>query len=177
MESLPPSAETPRGSLPAWARVADALTLAVAGLALLVGGFGGFRLHLLGQRVSVTSGSRILLAALAILLIRHALRRDDPLYLRAWGSIRRWWAADGVRVSVPVWAASRLTVLLVGFLAVGTFGYRDGGAPFKLYKNELLDLPARYDAGWYWGSPWTATSGTPRARGSRTSRSCRRCPC
>ena len=33
----------------------------------------------------------------------------------------------------------------------GMFGYRDGGAPFRLCKNEFLDLPARYDAGWYLG--------------------------
>jgi len=151
MESLPPSPDAPPRPLPGWARAADALAVAVAGLALLVAGFGGFRLHLLGQRVSVTSGSRILMAALLILLVRHAVRRDHPVYLRAWRSIGRWWDSDGVRAVVPMWAASRLAVLMVGFLAVGTFGYRDGGAPFRLYKNEFLDLPARYDAGWYLG--------------------------
>jgi len=151
MGSLPPPSDAPRGALPAWARAADALGVAVAGLAVLVAGFGGFRLHVLGSRMSVTSGSRILVVAAVILLARHAIRRDQPVHLRAWRSIARWWAADEVRAVAPVWAASRLAVLLVGFLAVGTFGYRDGGAPFRLYKNEFLDLPARHDAGWYLG--------------------------
>jgi hypothetical protein len=151
MDSQPPPSDAPRGALPAWARAADALGLAVAGLAVLVAGFGGFRLHLLGNRVSVTSGSRILLAAAVILLARHAIRRDHPIHLRVWRSIARWGAADGVRAVMPVWAASRLAVLLVGFLAVGTFGYRDRTAPFTIYNNDVLDLPARYDAGWYLG--------------------------
>jgi len=151
MGSLPPPSDAPRGALPAWARAADALGVAVAGLAVLVAGFGGFRLHVLGSRMSVTSGSRILVVAAVILLARHAIRRDQPVHLRAWRSIARWWAADEVRAVAPVWAASRVAVLLVGFLAVGTFGYRDGGAPFRLYKNEFLDLPARHDAGWYLG--------------------------
>ena len=151
MGSLPPPSDAPRGALPAWARAADALGVAVAGLAVLVVGFGGFRLHVLGSRMSVTSGSRILVVAAVILLARHAIRRDQPVHLRTWRSIARWWAADEVRAVAPVWAASRVAVLLVGFLAVGTFGYRDGGAPFRLYKNEFLDLPARHDAGWYLG--------------------------
>ncbi|MCU0249307.1 MAG: hypothetical protein MUE61_03805 [Vicinamibacterales bacterium] len=151
MDSRPPLPDAPPERLPGWIRAADALTVAVAGAGLLVAGFGGFRLHVLGGRVSITSGGRILVAAIALLLIRHAIRRDQPLYLRAWRGVARWWAADGVRTVTPLWAASRLGVLLVGFLAVGTFGYRDGGAPFRLYENELLNLPARYDAGWYLG--------------------------
>jgi hypothetical protein len=151
MDSLPPPSDAPRGALPAWARAADALGVAVAGLALLVTGFGGFRLHLLGSRVSVTSGSRILLVAAVILLARHAIRRDQPIPLRAWRSIARWWAADGTRAVAPTWAVSRLAVLVVGFLAVGTFGFRNNIAPFTIYGNDVLDMPARYDAGWYLG--------------------------
>jgi hypothetical protein len=137
--------------LPAWARAADALAVAAAGLALVVSAFGGFRLHLLGQRVSITSSSRILAASLVILLVRHAIRRDQPVYTRAWRHARRVASADGLREVALVWAASRVAVLLVGFLAIGTFGFREGGPPFLLYQNALLDLPARYDAGWYLG--------------------------
>ncbi len=167
MGSLPPPSDAPRGALPAWARAADALGVAVAGLALLVAGFGGFRLHVLGSRMSVTSGSRILVVAAVILLVRHAIRRDHPIHLRAWRSIARCWAADGVRAVAPLWAVSRLAVLLVGFLAVGTFGYRDGGAPFRLYKNEFLDLPARYDAGWYLGIAADGYKWDPEATGQQ----------
>jgi hypothetical protein len=167
MESRPPSSDATPARLPAWVRAADALAVAVAGLSLAVSGFGGFRLHVFGSRVSVTSGGRILLVALAILLVRHAIWRAQPIYSRAWQGIARWWAADGVRAAMPLWLASRVGVLVVGFLAVGTFGYRDGGAPFKLYKNELLDLPARHDAGWYLGIAVEGYKWDPAAGGQQ----------
>jgi hypothetical protein len=151
MHARPSSTDPEPRQLPVWARAADALALAAAGLALVVSGFGGFRLHVLGQRVSITSGGRILAASLAILLVRHAIRRDQPVYGRMWSRFRRAASADGLREVLPIWAASRAAVLLVGFLAVGTFGFREGGPPFLLYQNEFLDLPARYDAGWYLG--------------------------
>ena len=151
MTQGPTPSRPPSARLPAWARAADALAVALGGLALLIAGFGGFRVHAFGSRVSVTSGARILAAAVVVLLVRHLVWRDQPLYLRAGRALVRWWSADGVRAAIPVWTASRLTVLAVGFLAIGTFGYRGDGAPFTLYDNEFLDLPARYDAGWYLG--------------------------
>jgi hypothetical protein len=167
MDDRPPSPDVPRLPVPAWVRAADAVTVAVAGLALLVAGFGGFRLHVLGSRVSITSGSRILLAALVIMLVRHVIRRDAPLYVRLWRSLSRIRAAEGVRPAVPIWVASRLTVLLAGFLAVGTFGYRDGLVPFTLYNNDVLDLPARYDAGWYLGIAVDGYKWDPAASGQQ----------
>jgi hypothetical protein len=133
----------------------------------VVAGFGGFRLHVVGSRVSITSGPRILAAAAVILLVRHVIWRHQPLYRRAWRSLARWWTADGVRAVAPLWAASRLAVLVVGFLAIGTFGYRGGTAPFRLYENELLDLPARYDAGWYLGIAVEGYRWDPKAGGQQ----------
>ena len=162
-----PSSDSLPAPLPAWVRIADALAVAVGCLGLLVAGFGGFRLHVLGSRVSITSGTRILAAAIAIVLVRHIIRRDQPLYLRAWKSLARGWAAEGVRAVMPLWAASRLAVLVVGFLAVGTFGYRGDGPPFRLYKNEFLDLPARHDAGWYLGIAVEGYKWDPEAGGQQ----------
>jgi hypothetical protein len=139
----------PPSSLPVWARVADALALTVGGLGFLVALFGGFRLHLAGARISVTSAPRILALALVVLVVRHVACRKAPLLGRVWRRATRAWHADGVHAVLPVWTASRVGVLLVGFLAAGTFGYRDNTVPFRLYENEILDLPARYDAGWY----------------------------
>jgi hypothetical protein len=167
MDSRPPSPDAPPEHLPVWVRAADALTVAVAGLALLVAGSGGFRVHVFGSRVSITSGPRLLAVALVILLVRHAVRRRPPIYMRAWRSMAHWRAADGVRAVTPIWMASRLAVLLVGFLAVSTFGYRQGGAPFTLYNNELLDLPARYDAGWYLGIAVDGYKWDPAERGQQ----------
>ena len=143
--------EPQNAPLPRWARVADGLALAVFGLAGFVASFGGLRLHLPGSRISLTSAPRVLLVAFAIVLIRHAMVRQAPLYRRAWDALARVWRANDVRAVFATWGVSRFAVLLVGFLAVGTFGFRNNEVPFRLFENEILNLPARYDAGWYLG--------------------------
>jgi len=40
-------------------------------------------------------------------------------------------------------------ILIVGYLAVFMFGYAGGRAPLRHFDNELLNLPVRWDAGWY----------------------------
>lgn len=163
----PTSSGLPPGRLSVWARTADALSLALGGLAVLVAGFGGFRVHLFGGRVSITSGMRVLGAAAVVLLVRHVIWREQPLYLRVSRSLARRWAAEGVREVLPIWTASRLVVLVVGFLAIGTFGYRGAGPPFRLYSNDVLDLPARYDAGWYLGIAVDGYRWDPQAGGQQ----------
>ena len=134
---------------PVWARVADALALAVGGLGVLVALFGGFRLHAAGARFSVTSAPRLLAGGLVILVLRHLFCRRAPAIGLLWRGARRIWRAPDFRAVLPIWAASRIGVLVVGFLAVGTYGFLDNTVPFRLYENEILNLPARYDAGWY----------------------------
>jgi len=143
--------EPQNAPLPPWARAADGLALAVCGLAGLVAAFGGIRLHLAGSRLSITSAPRVLALAAGIVLIRHVMLRQAPLYRRAWDALARVWLANDVRAVFTTWGVSRFAVLIVGFLAVGTFGYRNNEVPFRLFENEILNLPARYDAGWYLG--------------------------
>jgi hypothetical protein len=150
-----------------WARIADALSLAAGALGLLVALFGGFRLHLASARISITSGPRILAAALAILALRHLFCRRAPLFGFLWRGATRAWRAEGLREVLPVWTASRIGVLAVGFLAAGTFGFRDNTAPFRLYENEILNLPARYDAGWYLGIAVDGYRWDPAAAGQQ----------
>ena len=138
-------------SLPRWARVADGLAVAVCGLAGLVAIFGGFRLHLPGARLSITSAPRVLALAAVIVLIRHAMLRQAPVFRRAWNALARVWLVNDVRAVFTMWVMSRFAVLVVGFLAIGSFGYSNNATPFRLFKNEILNLPARYDAGWYLG--------------------------
>ena len=137
--------------LPLWARAIDLMALVVALCGLVVSASGGIRLHVLDARVSVTSGGRLLLVALAIGVVRHLLLRRDPLYLRAWASVARLRQSADLGAVFPLWLATRLGVLVVGLVAVSTFGFRNGEVPFRLSDNELLNLPARYDAGWYLG--------------------------
>ena len=40
-------------------------------------------------------------------------------------------------------------MLVVGYLAVFMIGFANGRAPLRHFNNELLNLPVRWDAGWY----------------------------
>ena len=45
--------------------------------------------------------------------------------------------------------ASRVGVLVVGLMAAHAIGFPQGRAPFRVADNEVVNLPARFDAGWY----------------------------
>ncbi len=47
--------------------------------------------------------------------------------------------------------ASRVGVLGVGYLAVVTIGFAPSATGLELSADPLLNLPARFDAGWYGG--------------------------
>ena len=62
---------------------------------------------------------------------------------------------------LPIHLTSRLGVLAVGFLAVILIGFPpEAEKRWRIYSNDLLDLPARWDTGWYLG---IATAGRPEA--------------
>ena len=53
---------------------------------------------------------------------------------------------------LPLHLVSRLGVLFVGFLAVILVGFPPEAANrWRIYNNDFLDLPARWDTGWYLG--------------------------
>lgn len=68
--------------IPRWARVADATSLALIVAASTVATWGGFRLHVGGWRLALTSPLRMLLWAAALAVTRHLLVRAQPLYRR-----------------------------------------------------------------------------------------------
>src|SRR5262245_44449285 len=73
----------PAVALPLWARVSDLLVCALIALWLAILFFGGFRLHVGGQRLlSITSPARVLLWIALIAGVRHALVRNRPLHRR-----------------------------------------------------------------------------------------------
>jgi hypothetical protein len=121
------------------------LVLWVLGLA-----FGGFRLRFDTVRFSFMSPSRFLLFAALVAVVRHALVRRAPIYERAVRGLANGWRSESLGAVWPLWLWSRLGVLAVGFMAVATIGYSTGvEPPFRVYPNDLLNLPARYDTGWY----------------------------
>ena len=132
------------------ARVLDVLAVFAALLAGTVYLTGGFREWMPWGRMSVTSWVRPLVIAVVIVGVRHWLQPQPSILERinAWRltAVRH----EALRAAWPVMISTRAAVLFVGFLAVVLFGYRsDVPVPWRLYENEFLNLPARWDTGWY----------------------------
>lgn len=136
--------------LPKWATTLDVVAVVMALIAISVAISGGFRIF--DGRLSVTAWWRPALIGVIAIAIRHALIRQHPLHQRAGRGVAEWWRAPDTRVVLPIHLASRFGVLLVGFLAVILIGFPPEAAnSWKIYSNELLDLPGRWDTGWYLG--------------------------
>jgi hypothetical protein len=133
-------------------RVFDYLGVGALLLSLTIFLTGGFREWMPWGRVSMTSWLRPLIIAAVVIAVRHWLQPRPTLVTRAADAARAIARAAEVRAVMPTFVSTRSGVLLVGLLAVGLFGYRaDAGPPWRLYENELLNLPARWDTGWYIG--------------------------
>jgi hypothetical protein len=143
-----PDARTP---LPAWARLADFAAALLIVLAILVAATGGFRTHIGRWFIALTSPSRLLLDAAAIVVIRHLIWREYPLYRHLAPRIAVWSRSTPLRTALVAAIATRAAVFAVGYLAVVTVGYAPGARPFHNFNTELLNLPLRWDAGWYLG--------------------------
>lgn len=136
--------------LPKWATALDVLAVVMALIAISVAIGGGFRIWIFDGRLSVTDWMRPALWSAIAAAIRHALVRRDPLPRRVAAIVTQWWQSPDRRVVFPVFLASRFGVLAVGFLAVLLIGFPpEAENRWRIYNNELLDLPARWDTGWY----------------------------
>ena len=138
--------------VPKWAAVADAVAIIMALAALSVLIFGKFRLATFAGPLSVTDWTRPALWSLAAVIVRHVFVRQHPLPYRAAHAIRAWWTNADTRLVLPVYFATRGGVFVAGFFAVILFGFPpEANSRFRVYENAFLDLPARWDAGWYLG--------------------------
>ncbi len=164
LSDAPPSA-LPR--LPWWVRVLDALTL--IGVALLISNvvFGGFAARFGDVKLSATSPWRSLIAIAIPGGLRWTLYRSTPVWTRVAGAWRRAWATDERRAILGPYLSTRLMVLLVGYIAVVSIGYPEGAPPFRVARHEGINLPARWDAGWYLGIAIDGYYYSPRAQGQQ----------
>ena len=138
--------------LPRWATALDIIALAMALLAISTFVFGGFRLPIPGGRLSVTDWIRPAVWSAAALFLRHIFIRRQPLPQRVLAAIVKWWRLPDTRVVWPIHLATRGGVLAVGFLAVILVGFPpEAASRWRIYSNDFLDLPARWDTGWYLG--------------------------
>lgn len=138
--------------LPLWVRIVDGLSVATATIVLSNVLFNGVRLRVGDSRLTATSPIRSLVILLVLLGVRHYFVRTPAVWTRLANWAVRVWRSPTTAVVVPAWGLSRFTVLLVGYLAVVFIGFPGSGAPpFRISRNELVNLPMRWDAGWYLG--------------------------
>ncbi len=150
--------------LPLWVNLLDAVALVYAVLALSVVCVGGVDVSFLGVHVTATALPRVLLYCVGSLVVRHAVWRRHPLHRRLLTWVSRWRGSESARAVWPVFAVSRIGVLTVGFLGVLLVGL-SSDPPFRVSRNELSNLSARWDAGWYLG---IAEDGYEAASGPET---------
>jgi hypothetical protein len=138
-----------RTSAPVWARALDVLCLLLAALAAIVAVSGGFRAHAGGMRLAVTSPLPLLIWSVAIAVARHLAAPQQPLYREFPARLTVWSRLPELRAAAGAVLGTRPVIFLVGYLAVFMFGFANGHAPLRHFTNELLNLPVRWDAGWY----------------------------
>lgn len=159
-------AETPGHSpLPKWATALDVVAVVMALVAISVVLGGGFRVWVFDHRLSVTEWWRPALWSVLAIGIRHALVRRQPLPQRLAANLLAWWRSPDTRTVLPIHLATRFGVLAVAFLAVLLIGFPpEATSRWRIYSNDLLDLPARWDTGWYLGIATEGYRFDPNAR-------------
>ena len=80
---------------------------------------------------------------------RHVAVPRLPLYREFPRRARECWRLQSFRCAAGALAGTRPAILVIGYLAVFMVGYPNGRAPMRYFDNELLNLPVRWDAGWY----------------------------
>jgi mannosyltransferase PIG-V len=144
-------------------RILDVVVVVAALLSINIFFTGGFREWTPLGRLSLTSWERPLIAAAILAAIRQWFWPRPTIVARTSDGLRRLWATTGVRQALPVVLSTRTGVFVAGFLGIALFGYRESvGVPWRIYENEILNLPARWDTGWYLGVAidgymWTPT--------------------
>lgn len=150
MESLSRRSAKREGGLPKWATALDLIAIVTALIAISVVIGGGFRVWVFDSRLSFTGWWRPALWSVLAMALRHAIIRTRPLPQRVIAGLVNWWRSPDTTIVLPIYLASRLGVMLVGFLAVILIGFPpEAPNRWYIYSNELLDLPARWDTGWY----------------------------
>lgn len=164
----PPVDTPPRPRLPPVVRWLDLATWLCLFVAIAVPLFGPTRLRFGDVLLSVASPWRALVVALVLAGLRHAYVRRPHLLERAGETWRRSRADSAVREALAAAAAIRLPVVAAAFFAVAIIGYPpERNAPFRASPNEFLNLPARWDAGWYLGIAIDGYWYEPRAKGQQ----------
>ena len=169
---------TDQAPVPRWVRALDALCLLLAGAVVLVAISGGFRVRVFGVRLGVTSPLPLLLWSVGIGVVRHIAAPQQPLYRALPQQLAVWSRMPAVRTAAAAVISTRSAMLFVGYLAVFMIGYANADVPLRHFNNELMNLPVRWDAGWYLQIVTDGYAYSPAIRrSSRTSSFFRRTRC
>jgi mannosyltransferase PIG-V len=137
-----------RDPTPLWVWIVDGAAVGFACMALWITVAGGVRQVLFGRIVSLTSPLVCVYITFCLLLVRHLLRPQPSVASRL-SQLRGSLASrPTLAAALRAFLATRPLVLLVGCFAVGTFGM-SAKPGFRLSHDEVANLPARFDAGWY----------------------------
>lgn len=138
-------------TLSLWARVLDALgvTFLLIGFSVII--TGGFREWTPVGRVSVTSWVRPVAIGILLLLLRHWFQATPSLPTRMVSFLKGRRDSVESRVVWPIFLSTRMGVVMVGFFGIALVGYAPNTPPWRVYDNDFLNMPARWDTGWYLG--------------------------
>jgi Gpi18-like mannosyltransferase len=145
----PPSVSVQRPPLPRWIRAVDVICVVLIVLAATVAMSGGFRQQIGGIRLAMTSPVRLVLWAAALGIVRHLMWRDSPIYRDFPRRVAEWRRLPAIQSALSTVVLTRPAILLIGFLATVMIGPPGGTPPVRVSSNEVLNLQARWDAGWY----------------------------
>ena len=150
-------------SRPNWPLLLDSFSLVSLTLTFSAIVFGGVRFNYFGVRIfSATSVTRLIVVTGTFVAVRQLLFCHDPIHRRVARWITNLRRSQAIQAVCPAFFVSRLGVLTVGFLSVLVVGYDGGAPPFRVSQNEVVNLPARWDAGWYAGIASDGYEGSPR---------------
>jgi Gpi18-like mannosyltransferase len=135
--------------VPKWVRTADWAALLFLVLAVSVLVFGGFREYIGTLRISVRSSDRLVVIGLAIIAARHLIRPRPNLMWTLINTTSAIRASAAWRTAIAAFLGTRVVILVVGYFAVVTIGSVPGTERARVSENELVNLPARWDAFWY----------------------------
>jgi hypothetical protein len=103
-----------RSLSPRWITLADALTILLLALAVVIAATGGLRLRIEGLTLSLTGWWRPAATAALVAMLRHAANRDDSLWQRA----KRWLRGSGGAASTERPSCPPLTMKEVAVATV-----------------------------------------------------------
>ena len=150
MTAAAPAPDT-RPVIPAWVTVVDVLCLVLLAMTVRSVFDDSYRIAVTAEwRLSLRSWPRIALWLALLLGVRHWVWRVVPWHRRIAAWMSALWHWTPVRAASGPFLVSRIMVLVVGYIAIHTFGF-DPPRPWRALPNDVLDLFARFDAGWYFG--------------------------